>query len=150
MSAPATTQPGALLTAELLGYGRMEWAAFRSMLGDAETAWADYDGFHVGRAPDAAPPYSHLWAWTSQWLIRARVEGDQVIAGALILESPPPSAPEAALTEPVSYERATARTWGQDENRVGPLPAGLVGRPVEVYLVAGERPVTFVALGAPA
>jgi hypothetical protein len=149
VSPAAAAQPVGTSTAELWGYGQMEWAAFRSLLGDAEAAWADYDGFHVGRAPEAAPPYSHLWAWTTQWLIRARVEGDQVIVGALILQAPPPSAPRAALTETVTYERATAQTWTLKESRVGPMPAELAGRPVDVYLIAGERPVTFVALGPP-
>ena len=135
-------------TAELIGYGRMRWDELTSMLSDAPAAWADYDGFHIGRACAEPPPYSHLWAWTGQWLIRARIEGNSAIVGALILASPPAGSPPALMREQVTYERAAARTWPLREQRVGRLAPDVADRPVEIFLVAGERPVTFVAAGA--
>jgi hypothetical protein len=135
-------------TAELAGYGRMTWDAFCGLLGGAQAAWASYDGFHIGSAPAEPPPYSHLWAWTEQWLIRARVEGVQVIAGALILRARP-AALVPLMTEEVSYERVTAQTWALGEKRVGQMPPGLAGRQVEMFLVSGERPVVFVAARPP-
>jgi hypothetical protein len=144
-SEPPETQTG---TAELAGYGHMTWDAFRGLLGDAQAAWASYDGFHIGSAPAEPPPYSHLWAWTSQWLIRARIDRGQVIAGALILASRP-AVTEPALAERVSYQRVTALTWAPGEERVGPMKASVAGRQVDLYLVSGERPVTFVAVRSP-
>ncbi|HVB41444.1 MAG TPA: hypothetical protein VNF47_01900, partial [Streptosporangiaceae bacterium] len=132
-------------TADLVGYGRLEWSELARILGGAQTAWAGYDGFHIGHAPSAAPPYSHLWAWTDQWLIRARIDGDQAIVGALILAAAPAGAPARLMTENVRYERATARTWDADEKRVGPMAPAQAGRPVDVFLVSGAHPVTFVA-----
>jgi hypothetical protein len=134
-------------TAELIGYGRLRWDELTSMIGDAPAAWADYDGFHIGLACEEPPPYSHLWAWTAQWLIRARIEGDTAVVGALILASPPAGAPPALMREQVTYERAAARTWPVQERRVGRLAPDVADRNVEIFLVAGERPVTFVAAG---
>ena len=92
MTCSTASQPAieaATGTAELAGYGRITWDAFRGLLGGAQAAWASYDGFHIGTAPAEPPPYSHLWAWTDQWLHRARIEGDHVIVGALILQARP-------------------------------------------------------------
>ena len=136
-------------TASVAGYGRLDWGAFSRMLAGAQTAWAGYDGFHIGDPPAAPPPYSHLWAWTDQWLIRARIEGDQAIVGALILTAAPADAPPPLATEEVRYERATAETWTANEKRVGPMASGQAERPVEVFLVSGEHPVTFVAMDTP-
>jgi hypothetical protein len=141
------SEPG---TADLIGFGRIGWDQLLRMLGGAQAAWADYDGFHIGPAPAAPPPYSHLWAWTDRWLIRVRIDGGQAIAGALVLTAAPDHAPPHTTTQTVRYLRVTAHTWADSEKRVGRLAPGITGRPADVYLVSGENPVTFVSLNPPA
>ena len=77
--------PAGTGTADLLGYGRISWDQLTAMLAGAQAAWADYAGFHVGPAPAEPPPYFHLWAWTPQWLARARIELGTAITGVLAL-----------------------------------------------------------------
>ena len=145
-----TTQPadpaGDTGTADLIGYGRIAWSQLRAMLGGAPAAWADYEGFHIQPAPSDPPPYTHLWAWTDHWLIRARIDGDTAITAALALPAQPETTAAPVLREQVSYRCVTARTWPEDEPRVGPLAPGVPGRPATLYLIAGTRPVTFVSL----
>jgi sugar phosphate isomerase/epimerase len=127
----------------------MRWDQLVHMLGDAPAAFADYDGFHLGQVPDAAPPYTHLWSWTDDWLLRARIDGENVIVGTLALTGEPEHSEPPIIRENVRYERVTAKTWQQNEKRVGRLHPGITDRPVDVYLIAGERPVTFLAAGSP-
>jgi hypothetical protein len=145
MTESAANQPAAG-TADLIGYGRLTWDQLLATVGSAQAAWADYEGFHINQAPPEPPPYTHLWAWTSQWLIRARIDGDTAVTAALVLTAPPQAAPAAKLHQQVSYQRAQTETWRQGEQRVGPLESGIAGRPVVLYLIAGTRPITFVSL----
>lgn len=140
--------PAAVRTGELLGYGRVSWDQLTAMLNGVQAAWADYDGFHIGTPPASPPPYTHLWAWTNDWLARARIEGDFAIVGVLALNGRPPAAPAVKLTEPVRYQVTRARTWPQDEKRVGELPTEVAGRPIDLYLIPGEHPATFVAVAS--
>ena len=133
-------------TADLIGYGRLTWDQLLATIAGAQAAWADYEGFHVGAAPQEPPPYSHLWAWTEQWLLRARIDGAGAITGALALTAEPQAAAEPKLREQVSYQRLSAHTWPADEKRIGPLDPHIAGRPVSLYVVAGPSPVTFAAL----
>jgi hypothetical protein len=132
-------------TAELIGYGRVAWDVVTGMLDGAEAAFADYSGFHIGPPPDTPPPYTHLWAWTSQWLARVRIDGQTAIIGILALTGEPDPAPPAQSREAVHYQCARARTWPHSEKRVGQLPADLADRNIDIYLIAGDHPVTFVA-----
>lgn len=133
--------------ADLIGYGRLPWDQLRTLIRDSPAAWADYDGFHISPAPpDDPPPYSHLWAWTNRWLIRARIEGTTAITGALILTAEPPSGPPAALRKKVTYQLVIAENWASAERRVGPLDPAVAGRRVTLYLISGTHPVTFVAV----
>lgn len=133
--------------ADLIGYGRLSWDQFRALIDDLPAAWADYDGFHISPAPpNDPPPYSHLWAWTNRWLIRARIEGATAITGALILTGEPAPGPPAALREKVTYQRVNAGNWPSAERRVGPLDPGVADRPVTLFLISGTRPITFVAV----
>ena len=83
-------------TAPLIAYGRVAWDQITRMLAGAQAAWADYDGFHVGAAPESPPPYSHLWAWTAGWLARIRVDGQHAIAGVLALRGQPGNSPPSS------------------------------------------------------
>ena len=133
--------------ADLIGYGRLPWDQLRALIRDSPAAWADYDGFHISPAPpDDPPPYSHLWAWTNRWLIRARIEGTTAITGALILTAEPADGPPALLREKATYQRVMAESWPSAEQRVGPLDPAVAGRRVTLYLISGTRPVTFVAV----
>jgi hypothetical protein len=134
-------------SATLAGYGMRDWTDLPAMLSDATAAWADYNGFHVGPPPQEAPPYSHLWAWTPDWLLRARVEGQRAVVGILVLHGDPPTGgPQPLQTCPVNYRRLTARTWIATEPRVGPIRDEVANRLVHQYLLAGERPTTFIAI----
>jgi hypothetical protein len=132
-------------TAELVGYGRMPWSRLTAMLAGAEAAWADYDGFHIGPPPAGPPPYSHLWAWNGRWLARARIDGNEAIPGVLVLTGEPGNAPPVVFRETVRYQQARAANWPAAENRAGPLPEGVAGREMALYMIPGEHPVTFVS-----
>jgi hypothetical protein len=137
--------PAAGGTTQLIGYGRVGWEHLTGMLAGAEAAWADYSGFHIGPVPATPPPYSHLWAWTDRWLARARIDRDAAIIGVLAVGGEPETALTVKLSEGVRYQLVQAKTWPGNEKRVGPLAPDLANRGVDAYLVAGARPVTFVA-----
>lgn len=121
MTARASQPAPPVSTGDLIGFGRLTWDELLAVVGDAQAAWADYEGFHIGPAPRRPPPYSHLWAWTSQWLLRARIDGSTAITGALVLTTEPPAWPTAKLREQVTCQRVLAETWPIREQRVGPL-----------------------------
>jgi hypothetical protein len=144
LPAAADAAPG---SANLAGYGVRSWTELRAMLADTTAAWADYDGFHVGPPPLEAPPYSHLWAWTADWLLRARIEGQRAVVGVLVLRGDPPAGGSGPVqTWPVEYQRLTSRTWLATESRVGPIQDEVANRLVDQYLLSGQRPTTFVAV----
>jgi hypothetical protein len=132
----------------LYAYGRVLWTDLAAALGGATTGWADYHGFHIGACPVQAPPYTHLWAWTDGWLLRARIDGADAIAGVLVIgDDPIPHGLTPVRSEPVRYSVThTARTWLADAKRVGPLPPEVTGRTVTLYEVAGENPLTFIQM----
>jgi hypothetical protein len=134
------------MTGTLIGYGRIGWGQVGRMLAGSQAAWADYDGFHIGAPPGSPPPYSHLWAWTPDWLARLRVDGQDAIAGVLALRAEPENCPPEYWRQRVEYRHVRSETWPETEKRVGPLPAGVTGRATDVYLIGGAHPVTFVAL----
>ena len=133
-------------TGELIGYGRVSWHQLAVMLTGSHAAWADYNGFHVGPPPDGPPPYTHLWAWTAGWLARARLDGDTAIVSVLALTGEPQSTPPVQLREAVPFQRTQAKTWPADEKRVGEQAEEVASRTVDVYLIPGQRPITFVAV----
>jgi len=145
MTTPNPGQPESG-TAELIGYGRLTWRQLLDTLDGAPAAWADYEGFHIKPAPSEPLPYTHLWAWTNQWLVRARIDVDTAITGALALTARPAAAPTAVLREQVTYQRVRANTWAVGEKRIGPLDSVLSGRTVDLYLIPGPKPVTFISL----
>ncbi|BCB74577.1 hypothetical protein GCM10022251_82270 [Phytohabitans flavus] len=133
-------------TATLHGYGRLPWPTLAAALRAVPTAWADYHGFHIGACPDQAPPYTHLWAWTDAWLLRARIDGPSAIVGALEIGPAAPTGLTALHAEQVRYVTRTAHTWPAGEKRVGPLPAQVADQQVTLYEVGGPHPITFVRM----
>lgn len=131
-------------TATLIAYGRIGWPQVARMLTGAQAAWADYDGFHVGTPPQSPPPYSHLWAWTTDWLALIRVDGQEAISGVLSLQAQPASPPAEHWRQDVKFRKVRSQTWQPEEKRVGPLRPEVAGQAADLYLVAGEHPVTFV------
>lgn len=134
-------------TATLLAYGRIGWPQVARLLMGSRAAWADYDGFHVGAPPASPPPYSHLWAWTADWLARIRIDGQDAIAGVLSLRAEPAS-PPPKWREEVRFREVRSQTWPPGEKRAGPLRPEIAGQAADLYLLAGEHPVTFVRIRA--
>jgi hypothetical protein len=139
-----TVEDEAQQTASLHAYGRMAWPELYRAVSPCEAAWADYDGFHIGQIPDTPPPYSHLWAWSQRWLLRARVDGAHAIVAVLATGAATPDRLTQVDAWPVRCVRRRAHTWPDAERRVGKLPATVTDRPVELWQVEGDRPVTFV------
>ncbi len=133
-------------TATLIAYGRVAWDQITGMLAGAQAAWADYDGFHIGAAPESPRPYSHLWAWTTDWLARIRIDGNHAIAGVLALRGQPGNPPPEQWRQDVQFHEVQSRTWPPAEKRVGPLSPDVAGQLADLYLVHGERSVTFVRI----
>ncbi|MGH8934097.1 MAG: hypothetical protein ACRDZO_26520 [Egibacteraceae bacterium] len=125
----------------LEGHGRLDWAAVKTLVGDARCAWADLNGFRVGPCPGSAPPYTHLWGWEPGRWVRVRIDRDGGIVGVLTeyTGDPPPG-------QPVEVDCEVAPLWPDDEKRVGQLPAALAGLTAELRTIRDPRPVTFVAL----
>lgn len=135
-----STQDAAILIA----YGRVSWPQVARILAGSEAAWADYDGFHIGAPPTSPPPYTHLWAWTTDWLARIRIDGQNAIAGVLSLRAQPANPPPEQWRQNVTFRHARSQTWLPTEKRVGPLRPEITGKTADLYLVTGEHPVTFV------
>jgi len=133
-------------TATLIAYGRVTWDQITRMLAGAQAAWADYDGFHIGAPPGSPPPYSHLWAWTPDWLARIRIDSQHAIAAVLALHGQPGNPPPEQWRQDVQFHQVQSQTWPPAEKRVGPLPPDVAGQPADLYLVPGERSVTFVRI----
>lgn len=133
-------------TGTLVAYGRIRWDEVPPMLTGSQAAWADYDGFHIGAPPGSPPPYSHLWAWTPQWLARIRIDGEHAITGVLALRGAPEIAPPERWRRLVEYQHVESRTWPRTEKRVGPVPADVAGQATSLYLIGGQHPVTFISV----
>jgi hypothetical protein len=137
-------------TATLIAYGRITWDQAVRMLTGAQAAWADYHGFHIGTAPDIPPPYSHLWAWTTDWLARIRIDNQHAIPAILTLTGHPATCPPEQWRQEVQYHQTPSQTWPPAEKRVGPLSPDIAGQPADLYTITGEHPVTFVRIRQPA
>jgi hypothetical protein len=143
-------QPAATITATLNSYGRVPWATLTQALHGATTAWADYDGFHIGEAPEIAPPYTHLWAWADAWMLRARIDDGQAIVATLHLaDAAPPGITPCTPASTVTVTHLQSRTWLSGEHRIGPIASNVADQPVDLCHIDGAHPVTFVRL-APA
>lgn len=142
-----TGRSSELVTARLRTHGRISWAALAAALTGATTAWADYDGFHLGAAPGAAPPYTHLWGWAEGWLLRARLDSGCAIVATLHLdESAPSGLPPGPRTEAVRATYRQSRTWPAGTPRVGQLEQEVRDQLVDLYQLDGDHPVTFVRI----
>ncbi|GGL19451.1 hypothetical protein [Mangrovihabitans endophyticus] len=133
-------------TAHLQALGRISWETLAATLTTAqETAWADYDGFHIGAPPTQPPPYSHLWAWSTEWLIRVRLDAGTAIGAVLHLAEPTTGHPDLHT---VQWTLHHTRSWPDAENRVGPLSPDVTDRTVELYNIhpyLSEVPTAAIA-----
>jgi hypothetical protein len=143
---PGVDLPVTLGTAALIAYGRLTWDQAAPMLAGTQAAWADYDGFHIGPPPGSPPPYSHLWAWTPDWLARIRIDGQHAITGILALHGQPANCPPEQWRQDVQFQLVGSQTWPPSERRVGPLTPEITGRTADLYLITGEHAVTFVKI----
>lgn len=132
--------------AVLHAYGRLPWTDLLAAVDAAPAAWADYDGFHIGHCPDQPPPYTHLWAWTANWLLRARIDGGQAIVAVLQIGELDLKRLTPRWSQPTGYELRHSHTWAGTDKRVGRLAPHVADRSVDLYEVGGKSPITFVRL----
>jgi hypothetical protein len=109
-------------------------------------AWADYTGFHLGPCPDSPPPYTHLWAWdeAGSQLVRARIDVDEAIVGALVTSDHPLSSVSQPLPEPVAVRHDSLLTWPPGHERIADQPSGILDRDVQAITVLSPVPITFI------
>lgn len=132
------------MTWTLYGYGTQEWSDIATLLESCECAWADYDGFQIGRCPTQAPPYSHLWSWNADGstLWRVRIDGARGIVGRLSSQTIP-NAPGSARA--VDVRVSTGIGWGLD-SQVSARAGCLSNRPITVHEVQLPLPATFISM----
>jgi hypothetical protein len=97
-------------------------------------AWADYDGYHLvkgGGCPAAAPPYSHLWAWSPEQLVRVRIDGDHGVVGVLTTNA-------VQLPDSKSFEQVDVMERETTSFREPPTT-------IRLMQVIGSMPLVFVA-----
>jgi hypothetical protein len=120
------------MTWTLLGLGWQPWTRVVELCDGLTCSWGDYTGFHTGDCPPTAPPYSHVWGWSSDRFVRVRVDGDQGIVGLLTRTDADTWRP-ADVDEPVSID--ISRAFSASKNRP----------PTWLLQVTGPSPVTFVS-----
>jgi len=112
-----------------LGY--QPWTTVIDELQGLRCAWADYTGFHHDEPPDAlveAPPFSHVWGWSPDRLVRIRVDIDQGVVAILTTTDK-----GGAGTELVDVVERIA------------LPFDETQQPSRLIQVLGQSPLVFVA-----
>lgn len=124
--------------ADLIGHGRLSWWDTRALLAGCTCAWADLEGFHVGKPPTEPPIASHLWGWDPERLVRARIDGDDCVAAELRLH-PAPAAHR------VQVAKRSARTWPLQEGRVS-VADRWRDLQITIYEVVGLMPLSFAQL----
>lgn len=127
-------------TTTLYGYGRLPWADLCTAVDGCTAAWADYDGFHIAHLPRQAPPYTHVWAWSSDWLLRARIDAGHAVVAVLQTGDATPVGMTSRASWQVRFIRRDAHTWSSGEKRVGRLAPEVVSRGVELWQIDGELP----------
>ena len=87
-----------------------------------------------------------MWAWSSNWLLRARIDNAHTIVAVLQTGPGTPAGLTPKTQQQVSYIHRRAHTWPGTEKRVGPLTPDVADRNVDLYEVGGEFPITFISL----
>ncbi|RAY16852.1 hypothetical protein DPM19_01410 [Actinomadura craniellae] len=126
------------LDARLVARGRLPWERALTHLDGGTCLWADLDGLHTGPPPTEPPIATHLWAWDTDRLLRARVDGAECVLAELHLAT-------TAAGEPVRVTRRQVPTWPLGEGRVS-VPDEWRARSATLYEVAGLMPLTFARL----
>lgn len=89
--------------------------------------WADLDGLHCGRVPDATPGATHLWGWDEDAALLARLERSEIVAGTVLRRGPGGLVVTARPLLP----------WRTNDPRVRGLPPGLAGDDLVTLEVPG-------------
>lgn len=131
--------------ATMVGLGRLPWGEVVEACTEMTCAWADYAGFHIGPCPDAPPPYSHLWGWSTdgQTLVRVRVDDQEGIVGLLYLGGGVPQS--APLVERVKTRTEPALTWPENHDQIGEQAMQGLGDAFTLVRVLSPAPITFVS-----
>lgn len=112
-----------------LGY--RPWPQVLAELQGLTCAWADYGGFHETDDLDrlsSPPPYSHLWGWSTDRLVRVRIDVDEGVV--------------AVLT---SADLARAKTVPVQVIERAALPFDSSRPATRLVQVLGPAPLVFVA-----
>lgn len=133
-------------TRTLHAWGVLPWDRVVEIIGDAQAAWADYAGFHIGPCPTEAPPYSHLWAWSDQWRFRVRIDGETGIVAALGNPVAPTGAPAHRSSE-VAVSEYAGIGW-EDDGQIAEAASDLLKGVHGIVLTETlePMPMTFVSL----
>ena len=149
-------------TPTMRGFGRISWSAVLDLLSGYNAVWSDLDGWHVESGlPDEIPRTATVWAWSESGLARIRPlnfgKSPQAIVAILPVGTGSSDRAAPGLVEdaanPVASEAVVVQKFpvvAWDKNRVGAEFAQLFcgDRVGTVYSVRGDKPVSFIMLGA--
>lgn len=129
----------------LVGLGNVTWQLVHDVCAELTCAWADYGGFHIGECPISAPPYSHLWAWSSDGdtAVRVRIDAGRPIVG-LLLVGGQPVPRDAVLAEDVTIYGGVVRAWPTNDRSIGKQGTGVL-TDMRTLDVIGQVPLRFIA-----
>lgn len=104
----------------LCGTGWLDWAEFEPLVGGWEAVWADLSGPHLSGVPARAPETTHIWAWSNDCWVRARVDEGDVVAGFLHPAGECPRGGQDCPDAIVGQVRQS-ESWGEGHINVGNL-----------------------------
>jgi hypothetical protein len=132
----------------LVAYGEVDWPVVAEALRGMDAVWFDLEGPHpVESVPESAPVgATHLWAWDSERLARARIQDDKSILAELWLDGSAPPTGDAPAVHVTYALHGGSPTWCVDDGRLGNVEQAktLVKMPTDVYVVDGPTPLEFV------
>lgn len=129
----------------LVGLGTVTWQRVREMCAELTCAWADYGGFHIGECPTSAPPYTLLWAWSSDGAtaLRVRIDAGRPIVG-LLFSGGQPAPGDAVLKEEVTIHVGVVKAWPRNDRSIGKQEPGVL-TDMRTLDVIGQVPLRFIA-----
>lgn len=105
---------------KLCGTGWTDWKSIAAVAGGWMSTWVDLEGPHLEALPESAPDTTHLWAWSQQYWMRARIDEGAVVVGFLHQDVDCPQGGASCVEVPVSSQRL-AGSWTEHHIRVGSL-----------------------------
>jgi len=116
----------------IIAHGRVTWTQLLLLTDGLTCAWADHQGWHAGACPDSATAYTHVWGWSRDRLLRARIDETDVVVAELVVDG------TAGQDVPVRViPRPEAEPWA----------ASIFGEDLVVVRTETNSPIGFVAFG---